>query len=47
MSMRGLWLRWSWRDLRRRWLMVSAIALIIAIGTGVYAGFTSMAAVIQ
>lgn len=39
----SLWLRWSWRDLRRRWLMVSAIALIIAIGVGVYAGFGSMA----
>jgi putative ABC transport system permease protein len=33
-----LWLVWSWRDLRRRWLMVAAIALIIAVGTGVYAG---------
>ncbi len=33
-----LWLTWSWRDLRRRWLMVAAIALIIAVGTGVYAG---------
>ena len=25
-----LWLRWSWRDLRQRWLQVLAIALIIA-----------------
>ncbi len=33
-----LWLRWSWRDLRARWLQVVAIALIIALGTGVYAG---------
>ncbi len=33
-----LWLRWSWRDLRARWLQVAAIALIIALGTGVYAG---------
>ena len=31
-------LRWSARDLRRRWLQVVAIALIIAVGTGVYAG---------
>ena len=31
-------LRWAARDLRRRWLQVVAIALIIAIGTGVYAG---------
>ncbi len=34
----GLWLRWSWRDLRARWLQVFAIALIIALGTGVFAG---------
>jgi putative ABC transport system permease protein len=33
-----LWLRWSWRDLRARWLQVVAIALIIALGTGVFAG---------
>jgi putative ABC transport system permease protein len=33
-----LWLRWSWRDLRARWLQVAAIALIIALGTGVYGG---------
>lgn len=31
-------LRWAARDLRRRWVQVVAIALIIAIGTGVYAG---------
>src|SRR5581483_839621 len=35
---RGLWLRWSWRDLRRRKGLVVTIALIIAIGTGSYAG---------
>lgn len=34
----GLWIRWSGRDLRRRWAMVSAIALIVSVGTGVYAG---------
>lgn len=33
-----LWLRWSWRDLRAHWLQVAAIAFIIALGTGVYAG---------
>lgn len=33
-----LWLVWSWRDLRRRWLLVAALALVIALGTGVYAG---------
>lgn len=33
------WLRWTWRDLRARWLQVIAIALIIALGTGIYSGF--------
>lgn len=36
-------LRWSLRDLRRRWLQVVAIALIIAVGTGVYAALGSTA----
>jgi putative ABC transport system permease protein len=40
-NMIGLWLRWSWRDLKARWLQVAAIALIIALGTGMYAGLTS------
>jgi putative ABC transport system permease protein len=35
------WARWSVRDLRRRWVQVAVIALVIAIGTGVYAGMTS------
>ncbi|NDJ75346.1 MAG: FtsX-like permease family protein [Chloroflexi bacterium] len=34
----NMWLRWSWRDLRARWLQVTAIAMIIALGTGVFAG---------
>jgi putative ABC transport system permease protein len=34
----GLWVVWSWRDLRRRWLLVTALALVIALGTGAYAG---------
>lgn len=33
-----LWVVWSWRDLRRRWRLVTALALVIALGTGVYAG---------
>lgn len=37
----GLYLRWSWRDLRARWLQVAAIASIVAIGSGVYAGLSS------
>lgn len=36
-------LRWAARDLRRRWPQVLAIALIIGIGTGVYAGLGSTA----
>lgn len=37
----GFWLRWSWRDLRARWAAVVVVALIIALGTGVYAGLGS------
>lgn len=36
-----LWLRWSLRDLRQRWLQVAAIALVIALGTGAYSGLGS------
>ncbi|MGW2524631.1 ABC transporter permease [Streptomyces sp. NPDC001617] len=43
MSSRLIWLRWSWRDLRQRWVLVLAIALTIALGTGAYAGFTGTA----
>ncbi len=35
------WVRWSSRELRQRWVQVAAIALVIAIGTGVYAALTS------
>lgn len=37
----SLWLRWSWRDLRARWLQVAAIALIIGLGSGTYSGLSS------
>ena len=37
-------LRWAARDLRARWPQVAAIALIIAIGTGMSAGLGSMTA---
>jgi putative ABC transport system permease protein len=43
-SLRSRWLlrvRWSWRDLRARWLQVAAIALVIGIGSGVYSGLSS------
>ncbi|MFN8196527.1 MAG: ABC transporter permease [Nocardioidaceae bacterium] len=33
-----LWLAWSWRDLRRRWLLVTTLALVTALGAGVFAG---------
>ncbi len=36
-------LRWSVRDLRRHWLQVVSIALIIAVGTGVFAALGSTA----
>ncbi len=36
------WVRWSARELRRRWVQVAVIALVIAIGTGVYAGMSSV-----
>ncbi len=38
------WLRWSGRDLRHRWVQVAVIALVIAIGTGVYAALNSTSA---
>ena len=37
-----LWLRWSARDLRARWLVIAAIALLIAVGTGFYASLKSL-----
>jgi putative ABC transport system permease protein len=40
----GFWLRWSWRDLRDRWLLVLAIGLTIALGTGAWAGLGSTSA---
>jgi putative ABC transport system permease protein len=41
-SRAGFWLRWSWRDLRRRWVLVAAISVVLAIGTGMYAGLGSL-----
>lgn len=37
----GLWLRWAGRDLRHHWVGVGAIAAVMAIGIGVYAGLGS------
>lgn len=39
-----LTLRWTLRDLRRRWVPVAAIALLIALGTGMFTGLGSMGA---
>ena len=41
MSRAGFWLRWSLRDLRERWLLVLAISLTIALGTGGFVGMIS------
>src|SRR5512141_2398635 len=41
MSRAAFWLRWSLRDLRERWLLVLAIALTIALGTGCFAGMSA------
>lgn len=38
------WVRWSARDLRRRWAQVVAVALILAVGSGLYAGLGSTSA---
>ena len=37
-----IWLKWSWRDLRSRWVQVAAIAVVIAVGTGLFSGLRSM-----
>lgn len=41
MNSSGIWLRWSWRDLRKRWMQVFAIALVIALGTGTFASLSA------
>ena len=38
MNNMSLWLHWSWRDLRARWLQVVAISIIIALGSAMFAG---------
>ncbi len=39
--MNRLLLKWSWRDLRTRWVQVLVIALVVGMGTGMYAGLMS------
>lgn len=36
------WVTWSLRDLRKRWLLVGAIALVMAIGVGLYTSLGSL-----
>jgi hypothetical protein len=36
--MRALWLRWTLRDLRGRWVQVLATALILSVGVGAFSG---------
>ena len=37
----AFWVRWAWRDLRTRLVQVVAIAGIVALGSGIYAGLGS------
>ena len=37
-----LWVVWATRDARRRWLQVLSIALLVALGTGMYSAMSSM-----
>ena len=39
-----LMLRWTLRDARSRWIQVAGIALMIAVGTGMFAGLSSVTA---
>ena len=45
----GVVAAWSWRDFRAHWVAIVTIALVLAIGTGVYAGLgsTRMATAVQ
>ena len=38
-----LWVRWALRDARRRWLQVTSIGLLLALGVGMYSAMSSMA----
>ena len=38
-----LWVVWALRDARRRWIQVASIALLLALGTGMYAALSSLA----
>jgi putative ABC transport system permease protein len=38
----GLWIRWALRDARKRWLQVTSIGLLLALGVGMYSAMSSM-----
>jgi putative ABC transport system permease protein len=44
MARLSFWIRWSLRHLKARWVQVTVIAMVIAIGTGVFAGLASQSA---
>jgi putative ABC transport system permease protein len=44
MGSAALWVRWSLRDLRQRWLQVGALSAVIAIGVGAWSGLSGTAA---
>jgi putative ABC transport system permease protein len=37
-----LWVRWALRDARKRWLQVTSIGLLLALGVGMFAAMSSM-----
>ena len=40
--MGAMWLRWTWRDFKARWIQIVATGLILAIGAGAFAGLRGL-----
>ena len=40
---RAIWWRWAWRDLRQHAVQIASIGVVVAIGTGLFAGLSSTA----
>jgi putative ABC transport system permease protein len=40
---RAIWWRWAWRDLRHHAVQIASIGVVVAIGTGLFAGLSSTA----
>ncbi len=38
---RAIWWRWAWRDLRHHAVQIASIGVVVAIGTGLFAGLSS------